>query len=140
MYVALHGSILSLYEFTGDTVLDKLRDRVISYLSQNHVCVIATSGSFGAWQVTAPYKNNELELNCHLPRWSDVIYHIEQESHVMVIIMEPCPNSSSWLQYRGVARVTDSMDDRYVSVNITPERIDLIEESRGWGARETLEL
>jgi len=119
-------------------VLDELRSRVISYLSQNRVCVIATSGSLGAWAVSAQYDNVGLELNCRLPRWSDVLFHIEQEPRVMVIIQDV--NPLRWLQFSGVAVVTESTDNRYVNLHITPKRIDLIDESRGWGARETLDL
>jgi len=119
-------------------VLDELRNRVISYLSQNRVCVIATSGSFGAWAVSAQYDNSGLELNCRLPRWSDTLFHIEQEPQVMAIIQDA--NPQRWMQYLGTARISDSTDDRYTTIHIMPERIDLIDEDRGWGARETLDI
>jgi len=119
-------------------VLDKLRDRVISYLSRNRVSVIATSGSLGAWAVLAQYDNSGLELKCSLPRWSDALFHIEQEPRVMAIIQDT--DSLQWMQYVGTARITESTDVRYVTIHITPERIDLIDENRGWGSRETLDL
>jgi len=50
-------------------------------------------------------------------------------------------NPLRWMQYGGVAVVADSSsDERYVKVHIVPERIDLIDESRGWGVRETLDM
>ncbi len=119
-------------------MLEELRNRIISYLSQNRVCVIATSGSLGAWAVSAQYDNAGLELNCRLPRWSDALFHIEQEPRVMAIIQDADP--LRWMQYGGVAVIADSSDERYVNVHIVPKRIDLIDESRGWGARETLDL
>jgi len=119
-------------------VLDELRNRVISYLSQNRVCVIATSGSPGPWAVSAQYDNSGLELNCRLPRWSDALFHIEQEPRVMAVIQDA--NPLRWLQYLGTASITDSTDDQYATVHIVPERIDLIDESRSWGSRETLDL
>jgi len=119
-------------------VLDELRNRVISYLSQNRVCVIATSGSPGAWAVSAQYDNAGLELNCRLPRWSDTLFHIEQEPRVIAIIQDANPRR--WLQYLGTARILDPTDDRYTTIHIMPERIDLIDEDRGWGARETLDI
>jgi len=119
-------------------VLDELRDHLISFLSQNHVCVIATSGSLGAWAVLAQYDNLGLELTCRLPRWSDALFHIEQEPRVMAIIQDT--GTLQWMQYGGTAVITDSNDDRYVKVQITPKRIDLIDESSGWGSRETLDL
>ncbi len=119
-------------------MLDELRDRLISYLSQNHVCVIAANGLSGAWAVAAQYENDGLELNCRLPRWSDTLFRIEQEPHVMAIIQDT--NPMRWLQYRGTACINDSTSDRYTTIHIVPERIDLIDEDRGWGSRETLDI
>jgi len=119
-------------------VLDELRDRVISYISQNRVCVIATSGPEGAWAILAQHDNSGLELNCRLPRWSDTLYHIELDPRVIAIIQTE--NPVRWLQYRGIARIADSTDDRYATICIVPERIDLIDEGRGWGSRETLDI
>jgi len=119
-------------------VLDELRYRVIKFLSQNRVCVIATSGSLGAWAMSAQYENLGLELTCRLPRWSDTLFHIEQVPRVMAIIQDA--NPLRWLQYLGMARITEMTDDQYATIHIVPSRIDLIDESRGWGVRETLDL
>ncbi len=122
-------------------MIDELRDRIVAYLSQNQVCIISTSGRQGAWSVTAPYRNRGLELECRVPRWSDALYHVEQDPCVVVIILDAQSNSSRWLQYRGIARIDSATaDDRYIAVHITPERVDLMDESRGWGARETLDM
>jgi len=56
----------------------------------------------------------------------------------MAIIQDATP--LRWLQYLGTACIADSSDERYATIHIMPERIDLIDESRGWGARETLDL
>jgi hypothetical protein len=122
-------------------VLDELRQRIATFLSQNKVCVISTSGCFGAWAVSAQYQNHGLELDCQLPRWSDTVYHLEQDPQTLVIVLDEKSGHSRWLQYRGIATVNVlSADERYVALHITPERIDLIDESRGWGARETLDF
>jgi hypothetical protein len=122
-------------------VIDELRERITAYLSQNQVCVISASGRQGAWSVTAQYQHHGLELVCRVPRWSDVVYHLEQDPHALVIILEGASASSRWLQYHGLARIDPfAADDRYVTVNLTPKRVDLIDESHGWGARETLDL
>jgi len=119
-------------------VLDELRNKVVSYLSQNRVCVIATSGSLGAWAISTQYENSGLELDCRLPRWSDTLFHIEREPRVMAIIQDA--NPLRWLQYRGTAHITDSTDDRYATIHIVPDRIDLIDENCGWGVCETLDI
>lgn len=96
-----------------------------------------------------------LDVECLVPRWADVLYHLEQDSEVLLIIHDAQAAALRWLQYRGSARTISSPDwdrllpegtsrarpeERYVVVRISPERIDLIDEGRGWGARETLDL
>jgi hypothetical protein len=121
-------------------VLDELRERVIAYLSHNQVCVLCTNGCNGAWSVIAQYQNRGLELECRVPRWADAIYHLEQDPHALVIILDAQTSPSRWMQYRGVARIIASPDDRYVAIHIAPERVDLIDEKQGYGKRETLDL
>lgn len=121
-------------------MLDELRDRVISILSRNRLCVIATSGLSGPWAVSAQYDNSGLELSSCLPHWSDALFNLEQEPNVMVVIQHEPGNAMCWLQYRGIASLGDSKDGEYVCIRIKPKRIDLIDESAGWGARETLDL
>lgn len=120
-------------------MLDELRDRIASFLSQNRVCVVATRGSIGAWAMPARYESKGLELCCYLPRWSDAIFHIEQEPQIIAVVMSCATAPLWWLQYCGIARITD-MDDRYVLIHVEPRRIDLLDERQGWGARETLDL
>lgn len=122
-------------------MIDELRERIAAFLSQNTVCVISTSGCLGAWAVSAQYQNRGLELDCLLPRWSDALYHLQQDPHALVIVLDVPASHSRWLQYRGIANVNAlSSDECYVSFHITPERIDLMDASRGWGARETLDF
>lgn len=122
-------------------MIDELRERIVAYLSQNQVCVISTSGTQGAWSVTAQYQNRGLEIECRVPRWSDALYHLEQDPKVMITILDGTPDSSRWMQYRGIARIDSSVaDDRYATIQITPERVDLVDENLGYGARETLDL
>jgi hypothetical protein len=121
-------------------VLDELRERVISYLSQHRVCVLATSGRPEIWATPVQYENEGLELICRLPHWSDALFHIEQQPRVMAVVLDVQTSPLRWLQYRGLARVAASTEPRYASIHITPVHIDLIDENHGWGARETLDL
>jgi hypothetical protein len=96
-----------------------------------------------------------LEIVCLLPSWSDALYYLEQDPHVMVIILDTQSKALRWLQYTGNAQIVHwldveqilpqglknmQVDDRYIAVRITAKRIDLIDENCGWGARETLDL
>jgi hypothetical protein len=186
-------------------LLDKLRDQMAAYFSQHRVCVLSTAGSQGAWAMPVRYRNHGLELECLLPRWTDVAYHLEQDPRVMVVILDtplsgvgfspqgpdvhvraerakpyglkPGPAgdvlslskgaslsqpddlssgaSLRWLQLQGTARPiaepdwagllpwwrsTTPVGELYVVYHVTPERIDLFDESQGWGVRETLKL
>ena len=136
-------------------MLDELREHIITFISQNRVCAISTRGSSGAWLVPAKYTCSGLEMDCLLPRWSDALYHLEQDPRVMLIVLDTQGEGLRWLQYSGSARVVASPDwekilpertsvkrpdERYAVIHLTPVRIDLIDESRGWGARETLDL
>ena len=56
----------------------------------------------------------------------------------MAIIQDA--NPMRWLQYLGTACIVESTDEQYTTIHIMPERIDLIDESHGWGARETLDI
>ncbi len=133
-------------------MLDELRDRITAFIAQHQICVIGTKGAAGAWVVPAWHYNHGLEIVCLLPRWSDALYFLEQDPRVMVIIPDTQSKALRWLQYSGSAQVIQPqeiehtcppnmpVDDRYAAVRITAERIDLIDENRGWGRRETLDL
>ncbi len=136
-------------------MLDELRDRMTAFMAQHPICVISTRGASGAWATPAWQDNNGLEIICLLPGWSDALYYLQQDPHVMVIIPDTQSKALRWLQVSGNASVIQPQDiaeillqrspimqvgDRYVAVRIQAERIDLIDENHGWGARETLEV
>ncbi len=144
-------------------MLDKLRDQLTAYLAHHDVCILSTAGSEGAWAMPVRYHSAGLEIDCLVPRWADVAYFLEQDPSVLLVIQEP-PSSPRvgetrgglrWLQVQGTAcpvvepcwerllpgwKSSTAPDELFRVIRITPERMDLFDESRGWGARETLEL
>jgi hypothetical protein len=143
-------------------MLDELRDQIASYLAHHRVCIISTAGAQGAWAMPVRYHSRGLEVDCLVPRWADVAYHLEQDPRacpehsrrVMLVIPAANGNGLRWLQYQGTARPvaapdwaellpgwmsTAPPDELYLVIRMTPQRIDLFDESRGWGVRETLE-
>ncbi len=135
-------------------MLDKLRDRMAAYLSQHRVCVISAAGPDGARAIPARYRNAGLEVDCLLPRWADVAYYLEQDGRVALVVQDTGAQGLRWLRCLGAAHLveqpdwdallpkgahTPAPDELYLVVRVTPRRIDLLDESRGWGARETLE-
>jgi hypothetical protein len=130
--------------------LERLRDEIEAYLAQHQVGVLSTSGLAGTWAMPARYRSRGLEVDCLLPRWADVAYHLEQDPNVLLIVRDTQADALRWLECRGTARLVASPDwawllpegavKGYVVIRITPRRMDLVDEGRGWGARETLDL
>ena len=136
-------------------MLDKLRDKVATYLAGQRVCVLSTTGPEGVRSMLAYYRPHGLEVDCLLPRWADVTYHLEQDPRVALVIPAAPASGRRWLQCLGTAAPLTHPDwtgllpdvpfalppdDLYLVVRVTPLRIDLMDETQGWGARETLEL
>lgn len=142
-------------------MLDQLREHIAGYLAQHHICIVSTNGSHGSWAMPARYRllsstdKRTFDLECLLPTWADLLYHLQHDPHVLLIMIDSLNEEKRWLQYRGVARLELAPDwpawqrqglpwvqstDYYKVIHIAPERIDLIDEDRGWGARETLDF
>ncbi len=135
-------------------MLDELRDRIARYLLSNRICIITTSNSADALAMPAWYRlvtgsthQQTLQVDCLLPKWTLLNYHIAKNPRVTLIFPDLSADRLRWLQYQGTAQAmagtewNDSvwLDDGYLIIRVTPMRIDLIDESRGWGVRETWE-
>ncbi len=136
-------------------MLQELRERMIAHLSAHRTCVLAAATTDGASMIPVRYRNLRLEVECLLPRWSDVTYYVEQDPRVSLVIHATDPGALCWLQLRGTARAVDTPswgdllseathhtrpEELYLVVRVTPQRLELVDESRGWGARETLDV
>jgi hypothetical protein len=119
--------------------LDELRERVAARLSAHDVCVISATGGDGASAIPVRYRSRGLEVECELPRWADVVYGLEQDARALLIVAEPADQALRWLEYRGLAERPAPGTEPYVTVRLRPCRVDLVDESLGWGARETLD-
>ena len=103
-----------------------------------------------------PWQHNQgLEIICLLPRWSDVLYYMEQDPQVLFVIVDTQSSKLRWLYYRGTARriedpvwsqILSNADrlegllsihpgDEYAAIHIKPLREDLIDECNGWVPR-----
>jgi hypothetical protein len=128
-------------------LLELLRDKIQGYLERNTVGVLTVAGKDGVSAMPVKFQNRELDVECLVPRWADIAYHLETNPHVMLLILLKPPSSGEslcWLQYSGTASFVfrqhpASVTDPHLTVLLTPERIDLVDERRGWGVRETLE-
>ena len=145
-------------------MLNRLRDQMATYLTQHRVGVLVTVGPEGAWAMPVRYRSQKLEVDCLVPRWAEVAHHLEQDPaaagpgtgrNVMLVIQGCHVAGLRWLRMQGAAHLVAAPEwdellpwwvsnlppgDLYLVVRVTPQRIDLFDESQGWGLRKTLEL
>ncbi len=142
-------------------MLGKLYTHIIAYLRHHHVGVLSVNGPQGAWAMPVRYRplgggdsRSTLTVEFLLPRWADGAYYLEQNPHVMLVIRDDRASALRWLQMQGRAQPVRRPDWRrwslprcsvppeslYQVVRVAPWRIDLVDEGKGWGARETLEF
>lgn len=137
------------------SMLNELHVRLAAYLSEHHLCLVSAAGSGHAWSVPARYRSCGLEIDCLLPRWTDVAYYAQENPCVLLVVQLNLGTSLCWLQYRGVASPvarpdwngllpkgirSTRPDDLYLVVHVKPQRIDLVDESSRWGVSETLDF
>jgi hypothetical protein len=127
-----------------------------AYLSQNRLGVLSAAEPVGLSMMPVRYRNQGVEVECLLPCWADLIYYLEQDSRVaLVITIGYQDNGLCWLHYLGTARLVSSpnwtalvteeiplalANALYRVIHLSPQRIDLIEVRQGRARRETLEI
>ncbi len=137
-------------------MFDELRQRIIRYLDGQHTAVLGAYGWGRPWVLPVQYRHQGLAIECLLPRWAELISYLDRDPEVLLIVWGgETVGTSRWLEYWGRATLQEVIDwtvwtlspeereqphTRYAVLHITPRRIDLIDESRGWGFRETLDL
>jgi hypothetical protein len=139
-------------------LIDELRARMTAFLAVYRVGVLSTASAEGAWAMPVHYRlvpDDDLAVECLLPAWADVSYFLERDPRALFIIQIPSAGEGGdglrWLQILGTASIIarpawDSflpappLEGQYRVIRLAPRRIDLFDEGRGWGARETLDL
>jgi len=121
-------------------VIDELRGRVQARLAAQSTGVLSTNGRLGAWALPVRCRSCGLRVECLVPRWADALHHLADDARALLVLPEAAGEPLRWIEYRALASVVPGTADApYVAVLLRPERIDLLDESRGWGARETLD-
>lgn len=136
-------------------MLEWLRDRIGEFLAQHNYGVLATGGSGDIHATVIRYHSQGINIECLLPRWTDVAYHLQQNPLVVLIVHDLEIPRMRWLSCIGEAYSVEKPDwttwaplpippsqaaELFLIARILPHRFDLMDESRGWGTRETLEL
>ena len=101
------------------------------------------------------YCNRGLEATCALPRWADVIYLLEQDPRVLLIVLQAAGPNLCWLHVLGRARpdaapnwsellpdepLSIAPRELYQVIHVTPDRVEWISQRQGFEQRETLAL
>lgn len=140
---------------------DEQRKRIASFLAHQRTGVISAIAAQGMWSMPVWYRpasgpsgGRGLEVDCLVPRWTDVAHHLSENAEVLLIVQASSSAGLRWAQIRGTASPVEAPDwarllPRWVStvqpdalylvVRVAPSRIDLIDEDLGWGVQETLE-
>lgn len=133
-------------------MFDKLRDQIAGELATRRVGVLSAGGELGPQAMPVRYLLRGLEVECLLPRWSELAYMLEEQTQVVMVVLSAPESDQRWIRYQGMAEPVTEPDwaellpgekapgDRHTVIRIRPVRIDLIDQAAGWGARETLDL
>lgn len=135
-------------------VRNSLHDRFAEALAAGREGVLsAAAGPGNPFAMPVRYRSRSLEIECILPRWSDLAHLISEDRLPVVMIAGSA--HSQWLQVRGHAEPVERPDwegllpplpgslrpeDLYRLVRIKASRIDIFRPDAGWGSRETLDL
>ncbi|HEX2915283.1 MAG TPA: hypothetical protein VH186_31250 [Chloroflexia bacterium] len=136
-------------------MLSKLSEHLKAYLQAHSNCIVSVRSAGNSAAMPVLYRAKGLQVECLVPRWADVAYYLEQNPEVILVVPDSASGISRWLQYQGLARVSECEDwanwqtysflpsaspELYTVFQVSPVRLDLIDESKGWGVRETLEI
>lgn len=133
---------------------DDQKNRFAAFLTHQRTCILSTIAVQGVWAIPVWYRSHDLEVDCLVPRWSDVAHNLSKNSRVVLIVQASSGAGLHWLQFQGTVHPVEAPDwarllPRWVStvqpdalflvMRVTPSRIDLIDEELGWGIQDTLE-
>lgn len=136
-------------------MLDQLRAKIRQYLAEQTCGILSAAGPAGPLAMPVRCRSEGLSVECLLPRWADLAYSVEQDPRVLLLFPDAAVPARRWLQVRGAAEILDAAGlpiaritnqafplapHLYLVIRVVPLRIDLFDESQGWGARETLDI
>ncbi len=94
---------------TRCTKLDELRQRLVRYLDARQTAVLSAWGCWGRpWALPVQNRRRGLEIECLLPRWADIVSHLDEASEVLLIVRDEYKGTARWLKYRGQAGLVES--------------------------------
>lgn len=136
-------------------MLDHLCVRIKEFLTEGHLGVLSAASPKGVLSLPVRYRVSGLELDCLVPRWSDLAFLIEEDPDVTLLLVASTPDGLNWLHYRGRATLIDPIpwtgletghpkgirpDELFHFVHLRPTRIELVSGPPGRCGRETLDF
>lgn len=133
----------------------ELRQQMNQFLAAHHTCILSCACEQGSGSLPVNYINHGLKLVCLLPRWADVVFYLENNPQVTVLVIERCEPPFRWLQLNGAVNWVDNLYLPYTAgwayrlefrpeshrlIAIDPVHFKLVDESLGWGPWATLDL
>ncbi|MGE5561183.1 MAG: hypothetical protein ACM3XN_09100 [Chloroflexota bacterium] len=115
---------------------------------------VATLG-VGRYALPVRFRISGRAVECRVPVWVSITELIAEAGEVTLVAATEVCSELRWLFVRGPASIVDDPDwtglaprlparaalaELYQVVRVAPRRIELIDERRGWGYRETADF
>jgi hypothetical protein len=109
----------------------------------------------GRYALPVRFRIRGSAVDCQVPTWSGVGDLLEEPGEVTLVALGDGGTGLKWLFIRGQAAVVPNPDweglnpvqdgrvgseDLFHVVRVIPKRIEFLDEERGWGFRETVDL
>ncbi len=114
----------------------------------------ATLGVAG-YTLPVPFRVRGQSVECRVPTWSGVVDLLEISRQVTLVVVQNSESGLRWVFLRGLGNVIKdpswedfgplqtggvNMGDLYELLRIEPEHMELFDEQKGWGFRETVDF
>lgn len=109
----------------------------------------------GGYSLLVRFRVCGLIVECSVPTWSGLSDLLEKIEEVTLVVIKNSETDLSWVFVRGTGRIIANQDwealvpsehglvgpeDLYHLLRIEPKRMELFDEQRGWGFRETADF
>jgi len=109
----------------------------------------------GGYALPVRFRIRGAAVECRVPTWSGIGDRLTSDDHALLVLVEEGGRELRWRLIGGSAHLVANPDWEglippetqrispsylYQVVRIEPRRIELVDEARGWGYRETMDF